>query len=100
VCAQLRDEGGRIVSSAPIEEEPAPVNTPYDVAAMSTREVVGSVTTGRTSVATVDMKLEVVVIPVSDVDRAKNFYTKLGWRLDADFSFRSGRVLTPHRCAD
>jgi catechol 2,3-dioxygenase-like lactoylglutathione lyase family enzyme len=32
----------------------------------------------------VDMKLEVVVIPVSDVDRAKDFYTRLGWRLDAD----------------
>jgi catechol 2,3-dioxygenase-like lactoylglutathione lyase family enzyme len=33
----------------------------------------------------VDMKLEVVVIPVSDVDRAKRFYADLGWRLDADF---------------
>jgi catechol 2,3-dioxygenase-like lactoylglutathione lyase family enzyme len=33
----------------------------------------------------VDMKLEVAVIPVSDVDRAKRFYEKLGWRLDADF---------------
>jgi catechol 2,3-dioxygenase-like lactoylglutathione lyase family enzyme len=33
----------------------------------------------------VDMKLEIVVIPVSDVDRAKEFYAKLGWRLDADF---------------
>src|SRR5579862_4374005 len=33
----------------------------------------------------VDMKLEVVVIPVSDVDRAKQFYGRLGWRLDADF---------------
>jgi catechol 2,3-dioxygenase-like lactoylglutathione lyase family enzyme len=32
-----------------------------------------------------DMKLEVVVLPVSDVDRAKDFYTTLGWRLDADF---------------
>ena len=32
-----------------------------------------------------DMKLEVVVIPVSDVDRAKNFYGGLGWRLDGDF---------------
>ncbi|MFJ8796273.1 MULTISPECIES: VOC family protein [unclassified Streptomyces] len=31
-----------------------------------------------------DMKLEVVVVPVSDVDRAKDFYTGLGWRLDAD----------------
>ncbi len=35
---------------------------------------------------TVDMKLEVVVIPVSDVDRAKAFYEGLGWRLDADFA--------------
>lgn len=32
-----------------------------------------------------DMKLEVVVVPVSDVDRAKGFYNGLGWRLDADF---------------
>jgi hypothetical protein len=36
--------------------------------------------------ASVDMKLEIVVIPVSDVDRAKEFYAKLGWRLDADFA--------------
>ncbi|MFE4695763.1 VOC family protein [Streptomyces sp. NPDC001935] len=33
-----------------------------------------------------DMKLEVVVVPVSDVDRAKSFYTRLGWRLDADIA--------------
>ena len=37
------------------------------------------------SVGTMDMKLEVVVIPVSDVDRAKEFYARLGWRLDADY---------------
>ncbi len=36
------------------------------------------------------MKLEVVVLPVSDVDRAKRFYQKLGWRLDADFPFDTG----------
>jgi catechol 2,3-dioxygenase-like lactoylglutathione lyase family enzyme len=36
--------------------------------------------------ATVDLKLEVVVLPVSDVDRAKRFYGGLGWRLDADFA--------------
>jgi catechol 2,3-dioxygenase-like lactoylglutathione lyase family enzyme len=36
------------------------------------------------TVARVDMKLEVVLIPVSDVDRAKEFYTSLGWRLDDD----------------
>ncbi|WP_298244414.1 VOC family protein [uncultured Bradyrhizobium sp.] len=34
----------------------------------------------------VDLKLEVIVIPVSDVDRAKAFYARLGWRLDADFT--------------
>jgi len=38
-----------------------------------------------TSVAPVDMKFEIVVIPVSDVSRAKEFYAKLGWRLDADY---------------
>ena len=32
-----------------------------------------------------DMKLEVIILPVSDVDRAKRFYERLGWRLDADF---------------
>ena len=36
--------------------------------------------------ATVDLKLEVVILPVSDVDRAKRFYGSLGWRLDADVS--------------
>jgi catechol 2,3-dioxygenase-like lactoylglutathione lyase family enzyme len=40
--------------------------------------------------AKVDLKLEVVVIPVSDVDRAKRFYANLGWRLDADFAFDNG----------
>ncbi len=45
-----------------------------------------------------NLKLEVVVLPVSDVDRAKRFYKGLGWRLDADFAFDNGfRVvqLTP-----
>jgi catechol 2,3-dioxygenase-like lactoylglutathione lyase family enzyme len=41
--------------------------------------------TGGASVGKVDLKLEAVVIPVSDVDRAKRFYDSLGWRLDADF---------------
>ena len=39
---------------------------------------------------TIDMKLEVITIPVSDVDRAKSFYESLGWRLDADFDLGSG----------
>ena len=46
-----------------------------------------------------DMKLEVVTIPVSDVKRAKDFYTDIGWRLDADFtvgdSFRVVQVTPP-----
>ena len=43
-----------------------------------------------TSAAKVSMKLEAVVIPVSDVDRSKQFYEKLDWRLDADFPFDNG----------
>jgi catechol 2,3-dioxygenase-like lactoylglutathione lyase family enzyme len=41
-------------------------------------------------VAKIDMKLEVVVIPVSDVDRAKEFYARLGWRFDREFRFANG----------
>jgi predicted enzyme related to lactoylglutathione lyase len=41
-------------------------------------------------VRTLDMKLEVIVIPVADVGRAKQFYGGLGWRLDADFAFGDG----------
>src|SRR5271154_1935869 len=49
--------------------------------------------TEATSVAKVDMKLEIVVIPVSDVDRAKEFYGRLGWRLDADYATDNFRVI-------
>jgi len=42
------------------------------------------------SATKVDLKLEVVVIPVADADRAKKFYGSLGWRLDADFPFDNG----------
>jgi catechol 2,3-dioxygenase-like lactoylglutathione lyase family enzyme len=48
-------------------------------------EVQANDVAGGASAARVDMKFEIVVIPVSDADRAKEFYTKLGWRLDADF---------------
>jgi catechol 2,3-dioxygenase-like lactoylglutathione lyase family enzyme len=57
---------------------------------MNTSKVLNSDGTGSARVAAVDLKLEVVVIPVSDVDRAKNFYAKLGWRLDADRAAGSG----------
>ena len=47
-------------------------------------------TSGTASVAKVDMKLEVQIIPVSDADRAKEFYEQLGWRLDADVAPMDG----------
>jgi catechol 2,3-dioxygenase-like lactoylglutathione lyase family enzyme len=53
---------------------------------MSTTAIGSKDATADAGVGQVDMKLEVVVIPVSDVDRAKEFYESLGWRLDADFS--------------
>jgi catechol 2,3-dioxygenase-like lactoylglutathione lyase family enzyme len=52
---------------------------------MATIELQSKAETESPKVRMVDMKLEVVVIPVSDVDRAKLFYGGLGWRLDADF---------------
>jgi catechol 2,3-dioxygenase-like lactoylglutathione lyase family enzyme len=50
------------------------------------QEAVRKDATSEASVARVNMKFEVVVIPVSDVDRAKEFYGRLGWRLDADYA--------------
>ena len=51
-------------------------------------------------VGTIDMKLEVVTLPVSDVDRAKRFYQSLGWRLDIDLpvsdDFRQVQMTPPH----
>jgi catechol 2,3-dioxygenase-like lactoylglutathione lyase family enzyme len=53
--------------------------------ANATDEVQANDAASEASFAKVDMKFEIVVIPVSDVDRAKGFYAKLGWRLDADY---------------
>jgi len=51
-------------------------------------------------VGTIDMKLEVVTLPVTDVDRAKGFYRSLGWRMDADIvrgdNFRAVQLTPPH----
>jgi catechol 2,3-dioxygenase-like lactoylglutathione lyase family enzyme len=47
--------------------------------------------TTKTEKGPVDMKLEVVVVPVSDVDRAKAFYEKLGFRLDIDYAANADR---------
>ena len=57
---------------------------------MSSTETRGEHATRIPGAGKIDLKLEVVVIPVSDVDHAKRFYGKLGWRLDADFAFDNG----------
>ena len=70
-----------------------PEGLPRDGDEMSTESGAGS-----PPVEAGEMKLEVVVVPVSDVDRAKRFYEGLGWRLDADLAVEDGyRVvqLTP-----
>jgi catechol 2,3-dioxygenase-like lactoylglutathione lyase family enzyme len=55
---------------------------------MSSTQTRSEQATRTPSAGKVDLKLEVVIIPVSDVDRAKRFYEGLGWRLDADFATR------------
>jgi catechol 2,3-dioxygenase-like lactoylglutathione lyase family enzyme len=57
---------------------------------MSTTEVRGDGAVSGASAGQTDMKLEAIVIPVSDVDRAKQFYESLGWRLDADIAVDGG----------
>ncbi|SEC47193.1 hypothetical protein SAMN05519104_1445 [Rhizobiales bacterium GAS188] len=54
---------------------------------MSSTQMRSETTIDSAKAPRLDMKLEVVVIPVADVDRAKHFYGGLGWRLDADFAF-------------
>ena len=64
---------------------------------MSSTQMSSEHATQTPTAATVDLKLEVITIPVSDVDRAKRFYEGLGWRLDADFKGDGWRAvqLTP-----
>src|SRR3954447_22577178 len=57
---------------------------------MSTTDARADDAGGTAPGTTVDLKFEVTVIPVADVDRAKSFYAGLGWRLDADFAFDNG----------
>jgi catechol 2,3-dioxygenase-like lactoylglutathione lyase family enzyme len=57
---------------------------------VSTTEISSDPATAGVAVESIDLKLEAIVIPVADVDRAKKFYAALGWRLDADFPFDNG----------
>jgi catechol 2,3-dioxygenase-like lactoylglutathione lyase family enzyme len=67
---------------------------------MAGTDTSGEPTSGTQSAQGVDMALEVVTLPVSDVDRAKRFYEGLGWRLDADIvagdDFRVVQFTPPH----
>ena len=69
---------------------------------MSTNEVRSNDAARNADVARIDMKLEVVVIPVSDVDRSKEFYERIGWRLNIDRSagedFRLVQFTPPGSC--
>ena len=60
---------------------------------MSTTAIPSTEPTKSAGTGQVDLKLEVVAIPVSDVDRAKAFYSKLGWRLDADFTVGESKAI-------
>jgi catechol 2,3-dioxygenase-like lactoylglutathione lyase family enzyme len=67
---------------------------------MASTDVSSGASTQSPEVGAIDMKLEVITIPVSDVDRAKSFYENLGWRLDADFelgeNIRAVQFTPPH----
>ena len=67
---------------------------------MTSTDASGSTSAQVPEAGTIDMKLEVVTLPVSDVDRAKRFYQSLGWRLDADIAvgdaFRVVQFTPPH----
>lgn len=67
---------------------------------MSSTDASADTSTETPRAGTIDMKLEVVTLPVSDVDRAKRFYQSLGWRLDADLAagddFRGVQFTPPH----
>jgi predicted enzyme related to lactoylglutathione lyase len=67
---------------------------------MAGTEVGGEATNGAQSALSVDMALEVVTVPVSDVDRAKSFYESIGWRFDIDLvvsdDMRTVQFTPPH----
>jgi catechol 2,3-dioxygenase-like lactoylglutathione lyase family enzyme len=70
----------------------AEANRPTEVN-MSSTEVGSASSTEMAELSTIDMGLEVVTVPVSDVERAKRFYQSIGWRLDADFAAGEGARL-------
>jgi catechol 2,3-dioxygenase-like lactoylglutathione lyase family enzyme len=88
----LMDDGvsGDMLCTRPDQRATSYHSLPTHGGHMSSTQTSHEQTSQIGTAATVDLKLEVVVIPVSDVDRAKRFYGSLGWRLDADFPFDNG----------
>src|SRR3954463_12868948 len=87
----LRSVHARPVIGAALPVSVSPASPCYGAPPPTEGNMTGSGVSSDTSseipeVGTVDMKLEVVTLPVSDVDRAKRFYQSLGWREDADFA--------------
>jgi len=68
---------------------------------MATSSAISNELVSTVNIAKIDQKIEVTIFPVAEVDRAKEFYLKLGWRLDADFNSPNFRVVqvTPHGSA-
>ena len=67
---------------------------------MSSTEASAGTSVDTQEISPIDMALEVVTLPVSDIDRAKKFYESLGWRLDVDLvagdEFRAVQFTPPH----
>jgi catechol 2,3-dioxygenase-like lactoylglutathione lyase family enzyme len=82
----LRLERASLQAALQSPGDPVAIHDETPEAAMSSKQTSNEHATHSPAAATVDLKLEVVVLPVSDVDRAKRFYEGLGWRLDADFA--------------
>src|SRR5207344_2507173 len=86
----LGDSLAELAAKAASKRDPDATHHQPTEVTMSSTQMSNEQATQTPTAAKVDLKLEVVVIPVSDVDRAKRFYERLGWRLDADFAFDNG----------
>ena len=83
------DQGVPLARGA-TERARLPVQAELEEVGMSTTDVNSTTSAPTPGVQRGEMRLEVVVLPVSDVDRARDFYVGLGWRLDADFTTPEG----------
>src|SRR5262249_3818383 len=86
LCVAVADTNVQLIRPAGLSTFTPRIPHPGEIATMSTTTIERNESKTETAATRgVDLKLEVVIIPVTDVDRAKRFYGGLGWRLDADF---------------